>query len=145
MSHSPIVHGLPHREPFLFVDEVLELVPGISAVCSKTFPVEEPFFRGHFPGSPIVPGVIITEALAQASGIAASEGGIRRSFRLSAIRQMKFLRAVGPGEKIILSVEKRGEIGGLLQFSGTAAVEKKTVAEGIIVLSEVSQERSARS
>ncbi len=141
MPHSPLTYGLPHREPFLFVDEVLELAPGVSAVCSKTFPIEEPFFRGHFPGDPIVPGVILTEAIAQASGIAASHEGNRRSFRLSAIRQMKFLRAVRPGEKVVLHVEKRGEIGGLLQFSGTAEVEKLTVAEGIIVLSEVSEER----
>lgn len=140
MPASPIAHGLPHREPFLFVDEVLELVPGVSAVCSKTFPVEEPFFRGHFPGDPIVPGVILAEALAQASGIAAGRGENRRSFRLSAIRQMKFLRAVSPGEKIVLRVEKRGEIGGLLQFSGTAEVEQTIVGEGIIVLSEVSDE-----
>jgi 3-hydroxyacyl-[acyl-carrier-protein] dehydratase len=142
---SPIALGLPHREPFIFVDEVLELTPGESAVCSKSFSVEEPFFRGHFPGDPIVPGVILTEALAQASGIAAGRAGIRRSFRLSAIRQMKFLRAVRPGETIRLKVEKRGEIGGLLQFSGAAEVEGATVAEGILVLSEVSEGNSQGS
>jgi 3-hydroxyacyl-[acyl-carrier-protein] dehydratase len=138
---SPTAFGLPHRQPFIFIDEVLELTPGTSAVCSKTFSVEEPFFRGHFPGDPIVPGVILAEALAQASGIAAGRKENRRSFRLSAIRQMKFLRAVHPGDRIVLRVEKRGEIGGLLQFSGTAEVEQIPVAEGIIVLSESSNGR----
>lgn len=133
---DPKAFGLPHREPFLFVDAVLDVTPGVSAVCRKSFPPSEPFFSGHFPGEPIVPGVILAEALAQASGIAA--GDPSRSFRLSAIRQMKFLRAVRPGEVILLKVEKRAEMSGLLQFSGVAEVEGAVVAEGIIVLSEVS-------
>ena len=65
MSPSdPVALGLPHREPFIFVDEVLALIPGESAEARKVFPLEEPFFRGHFPGDPLVPGVILTEALA---------------------------------------------------------------------------------
>ena len=62
---DPVALGLPHRAPFVFVDEVRVLVPGESAECAKTFPPAEPFFAGHFPGDPLVPGVLLTEALAQ--------------------------------------------------------------------------------
>ena len=72
---DPIGHGLPHREPFVFVERVVECAPGGRAVCVKTFAEGEPFFRGHFPGNPIVPGVILTEALAQTAGIAAGGAG----------------------------------------------------------------------
>lgn len=75
MHHDPIDYGLPHREPFIFIDAVIEAQPGVKAVCAKTFKADEPFFRGHFPGDPIVPGVILTEALAQTAGIAAGGGG----------------------------------------------------------------------
>lgn len=126
--------GLPHREPFIFVDEVTELQPGERAVGRKTFPPEEPFFRGHFPGDPLVPGVILAEALAQLAGIAAGQPG--RSFRLTAIKGMKFLAAVRPAEVVILSAQKVGAVGGLWQFAVRAVVGEITVAEGSVVLSE---------
>ena len=71
---DPIALGLPHRAPFIFVDVVLELQPGDSATCRKCFAPGEPFFRGHFPGDPIVPGVILVEALAQTLGNADKNG-----------------------------------------------------------------------
>ena len=95
-------------------------------------------FAGHFPGNPIVPGVIITEALAQAAGIAAASGypeAERPVFLLSAIRMMKFLRAVRPGEAIDLRAEKVAATEGLLQFKVEARVGGATVAEGQLVLS----------
>lgn len=131
---DPIALGLPHRAPFVFVDSVIELAPGESALGSKTFPPDEPFFRGHFPGDPLVPGVILTEALAQMAGIAAAQSG--RAFRLTAIKGMKFLAAVRADEEIRLSARKMGAVGGLWQFEVRATVREKTVAEGIVVLSE---------
>src|SRR5213595_27018 len=128
MPLDPIALGLPHREPFVFVDVVLARVPGESALAEKTFALEEPFFRGHFPGNPLVPGVILTEALAQTAGIAAGQAG--RSFLLSAIRQMKFLRAVPPETRVTFYAEKTGEIGGLLQFHVRANIGDEPVAEG---------------
>lgn len=139
-SSDPTQYGLPHREPFIFVDEVLAVVPGRSARCSKFFAASEPFFRGHFPGAPLVPGAILTEALAQTAGIAAGPaqagGGRDGSYRLSAIKQMKFLTPVLPDTLVELSATKTAEMGGLLQFGVAATVEGRIVAEGVIVLSE---------
>jgi 3-hydroxyacyl-[acyl-carrier-protein] dehydratase len=132
---DPIACGLPHREPFIFIDAVLQVQPGESAVCEKSFPPEEPFFRGHFPGDPLVPGVIIAEALAQTAGIAAGQPG--RGFRLTAIKGMKFLRAVRPREVLTLSARKIAAVGGLWQFEVSARVSEAAVAEGVVVLSEV--------
>ena len=90
---DPVALGLPHRAPFIFVDEVCALTPGESALCRKTFAADEPFFRGHFPGDPLVPGVLLAEALAQTAGLAAGHAG--RGFRLTAIKGMKFCARSG--------------------------------------------------
>ena len=133
-GNDPISLGLPHREPFVFVDAVSELKPGESATCTKVFPADTPFFAGHFPGNPIVPGVILSEALAQTAGIVAGEPG--KAFLLSAIRGMKFPAAARPDELIQLHARKLGTVGGLWQFEVRAAVQDRVVAEGSIVLSE---------
>lgn len=133
-GEDPVALGLPHREPFIFVDRVTGLRPGESAECVKMFPVETPFFAGHFPGAPLVPGVILAEALAQTAGLAAGQAG--RGFRLTAIRTMKFPAAAGPGEEIHLAARKAAVVGGLWQFEVRASVGARTVAEGVIVLSE---------
>ena len=133
-ARDPVALGLPHRAPFVFVDEVRALAPGESAECGKTFAPDEPFFRGHFPGDPLVPGVILTEALAQTAGLAAGQPG--RAFRLSAIRAMKFLRAVRPADEITLSARKVAVVGALWQFEVAARVRGEVVAEGVVVLSE---------
>lgn len=136
-SSDPIAYGLPHRAPFVFVDEVREVIPGSAAKCAKVFSETEPFFAGHFPGDPLVPGVILSEALAQTAGIAAGRAETRKSYRLSAIKLMKFLKPVRPHDEVFLEACKIAEIGGLLQFQVTARVGSETVAEGVIVLSEV--------
>ena len=130
-SQDPVAFGLPHRKPFLFVDRVTGHVPGTEADGEVTFAAEDPMFLGHFPGNPIVPGVILTEALAQIAGIA---GSSENGFLLSAIRAMKFPSPARPGEKILLRAEKTGSLGGLVQFSVTAGVGGRIVAEGQVVL-----------
>jgi 3-hydroxyacyl-[acyl-carrier-protein] dehydratase len=134
MPLDPIALGLPHRAPFIFVDEVTARDAGESAVCTKRFAPDEPFFRGHFPGDPLVPGVILAEALAQTAGLAAGQPG--RGFRLSAIKAMKFPVAARPDETITLHARKAGAVGGLWQFEVRAVVGDRVVAEGAVVLSE---------
>jgi len=130
--------GLPHRPPFVFVREIVNCEPGQSVDARTSFDPNDPMFAGHFPGNPIVPGVILTEALAQAAGIAAASGypeNAQPLFLLSAIRTMKFLQAVRPGERIDLRAEKIAATDVLLQFKVTASVAAATVAEGQLVLS----------
>jgi 3-hydroxyacyl-[acyl-carrier-protein] dehydratase len=131
--------GLPHRPPFVFVRKLNACEPGVFAECETSFSPNDPMFAGHFPGDPLVPGVILTEALAQTAGIAAASTHSENSqprFLLSAIRQMKFFEAVRPEQKIILRARKLAEIGGLLQFKVEAEVDQKRVAEGELVLSK---------
>jgi 3-hydroxyacyl-[acyl-carrier-protein] dehydratase len=134
--NDPRSLGLPHREPFVFVDEVVAATEG-QAECFKVFSPSDPMFRGHFPGNPIVPGVILVEALSQTAGIAGAWGSERRGFLLSAIRQMKFPAAARPGKRIVLRAQKTGTIGGLWMFEVSAEVDGTIVASGQIVLSEI--------
>jgi 3-hydroxyacyl-[acyl-carrier-protein] dehydratase len=128
--------GLPHREPFVFVDEVITVLEG-EAHCLKVFSLDDPMFRGHFPRNPIVPGVILAEALAQTAGIAGAWGSHDRHFLLSAIRNMKFPAAARPEERIALYAKKTAEIGGLWMFDVRAEAKENIVAEGQIVLNEI--------
>jgi 3-hydroxyacyl-[acyl-carrier-protein] dehydratase len=139
---DPVLAGLPHRPPFVFVRELIQCVPGIVADCAMIFRKDDPMFAGHFPGNPMVPGVILTEALAQTAGIAAASGqpeGTHAVFLLSAIRGMKFFRAVRPEERLELRAEKMAQMDDLLQFNVHAKVDGILVAEGQLVLS-VAQE-----
>jgi len=103
-------------------------------------------FAGHFPGNPLVPGVILAEALAQTAGIAAASAFPKDAcpfFLLSAIRGMKFFSAVQPEEEILLHAEKLAQVDELFQFKVQASVKGKLVAEGQLVLSLVSKNSAA--
>lgn len=116
LSREQIKEIIPHRDPFLFLDEVLELVPGERVVAVKAVRDEEPHFKGHFPGKPVMPGVLIIEALAQAGAVAALSLPENRG-RLAlfaGIDGVKFKRMVVPGDTLRLEVEMtrmRGPIG----------------------------------
>lgn len=130
--------SLPHAPPFVFVREVISCEPGRSVEARTSFDADDPMFAGHFPGNPLVPGVILTEALAQTAGIAGASGHpetARPMFLLSAIRTMKFFKAVRPEETIDLRAEKLGEVEGMVQFKVAASVNGVLVAEGQLVLS----------
>jgi len=121
----------------VFVRRLLRCESGHLAECSALFARDDPMFAGHFPGNPLVPGVILTEALAQTAGIAAASGFAENptpSFLLSAIRGMKFLTAVRPEEEILLRATKLAQVGDLWQFQVEARVDEKLVAEGQLVL-----------
>lgn len=136
-NFSPFL-GLPHRPPFIFVREILKCDPGVSVEAATSFASDDPMFAGHFPGNPLVPGVILTEALAQTAGIAAASGypdEAKPLFLLSAIRGMKFFQAVRPEEQIELRAEKLAQVDDLVQFKVEASVRGVRVAEGQLVLS----------
>jgi 3-hydroxyacyl-[acyl-carrier-protein] dehydratase len=132
---DPIQLGLPHRPPFIFIDEVTSIEAGRSACAVKRFSPQEPFLEGHFPGNPIIPGVLIAEALAQTAGIAIGAPG--KMFLLTAIRAMKFLRPVRPEERVDLFAECLSEMNGLAQCAVWATCEGEPVAEGQLVLALV--------
>ena len=140
MTGSNPLDLLPHRAPFVFVDRIVELEPGLRAVGVKKIAADEWYLRGHFPGNPLVPGVILVEALAQVAGIALNSeqpDACRRTY-LSAIRSAKFLRPVLPGEEITLVAQRRAQLGVVTQFAVTASVNGAIVAEGEVVLGWVS-------
>jgi 3-hydroxyacyl-[acyl-carrier-protein] dehydratase len=131
-------HGLPHRPPFVFVKDIIECEPGESAQARTVFDLDDPIFAGHFPGNPIVPGVILTEALAQVAGITAASGypdASRPLFLLSAIRTMKFFVAARPGDQITLHAERIAGTDALIQFKVRATIDEAVAAEGQLVLS----------
>ncbi len=128
---------LPHREPFVFVDKILEHLPGISARCEKTFCADLPFFAGHFPGNPIVPGVLLVEAMAQTAGIAARNPAMEaRVMLLAAISRMKFHSPLGPGATVILSAALTNKSSGMLFFDVEATEGERVVAKGSLILAE---------
>jgi 3-hydroxyacyl-[acyl-carrier-protein] dehydratase len=125
--------ALPHRFPMLLVDRVEELIVDESIVAIKAVTINEPFFAGHFPGRPIMPGVLIVEALAQAAGILAVESlglaGTGKLVYFMAIDGAKFRSPVEPGVLLRLEasfVQKRASV---CKFSGRALVDGKLVAE----------------
>jgi 3-hydroxyacyl-[acyl-carrier-protein] dehydratase len=123
----------------VFVREIVSCDPGRCVTARTSFAADDPMFAGHFPENPLVPGVILTEALAQTAGIAAASGypeTARPLFLLSAIRTMKFLRAIRPEEEVDLQAEKLGQMEGMVQFKVLASVKGVPAAEGQLVLSE---------
>ncbi len=128
---------LPHREPFVFVDKILEHHPGVSARCEKTFHAHLPFFAGHFPGQPIVPGVLLVEAMAQTAGISAQNPGREaRVMLLAGISRMKFHCSVGPGSTVILSAALTKSSSGMLFFDVETTEGDRPVAAGHLILAE---------
>lgn len=122
---------LPHRYPFLLVDRVVEIQPGKKAVGIKNVSVNEGFFQGHFPEYPIMPGVLIIEAMAQVAGILAfrSGAGEGKSVYFMSIERAKFRRPVVPGDQVKLEVNVLQQRGNVWRFSGSAFVDEKTAAE----------------
>ena len=122
---------LPHRYPFLMIDRVLDFTPGESLTAIKNVTINEPIFTGHFPTMPIFPGVLILEALAQATGILGFKTVTERSenelYLFAAIDEARFKKPVVPGDQLVLEVKFLKERRNLWKFYGEAKVDGQVV------------------
>jgi 3-hydroxyacyl-[acyl-carrier-protein] dehydratase len=135
---------LPHRYPFLLVDRVVELVPEQSIVAIKNVTINEPFFEGHFPGHPVMPGVLIVEALAQASGLLIGLSGTMtdkddRIFYLAKVDNARFLRPVVPGDQLRLEVQLKRRLRSMGIFTARARVDGADAATCELMCAETTR------
>lgn len=140
MNIHEILKLLPHRYPFLMIDRVLEVDPGVRVVALKNVSVNEPCFQGHFPGIPVFPGVLIVEAIAQAAGIVAMSANPemgKKVVYLAALDGFRFRKPVIPGDALRISVEKVTEKRSIWKFAATVEVDGKLVAEGEVMATVV--------
>jgi 3-hydroxyacyl-[acyl-carrier-protein] dehydratase len=133
---------LPHRYPFLLVDRVLELEPNQRILAVKNVSINEPFFQGHFPGHPVMPGVLVLEALAQAGGLLTQlsatgvDAGDEKLFYLVKIDNARFSRMVVPGDRLMLEVRLKRMIRNMAMYECSASVDGKQVASADILCAE---------
>ena len=139
MKFDEILQSLPHAFPFRMIDRVLEIEPGKKAIAIKNVSIDEPFFQGHFPKEPVMPGILMVEALAQTAGLA-----FHSSFEkedegvpfLARVDEFRLKRKVVPGDQIILEAEILHIFSNLAKVKVLAKVGEETVAEGILVLAK---------
>jgi 3-hydroxyacyl-[acyl-carrier-protein] dehydratase len=140
LLYEDIIKILPHRYPFLFVDRIVELEPGKKVVGMKNVTLNEPFFQGHFPGRPIMPGVLIVEAMAQTGGVLAGlstpgftgEAG-QQLIYFMAIDKVKFRKPVVPGDQLVFRVVPLRAGSRVWKMAGKAFVNDALVAEAELV------------
>ncbi len=138
LNYEDIIKILPHRYPFLMIDRVIELELGKRVVAIKNVTANEPYFQGHFPGIPIMPGVLIVEAMAQAGGVLArltiSNGEVKGDVEpvyFMSIDKVKFRKPVVPGDQLRLEVEAIRTGSRVWKLQGRAFVDSELVAEGV--------------
>ena len=152
MDAPEIAALLPHRYPFLLVDRVVEVEVGKRIVAIKNVSVNEPFFAGHFPGYPIMPGVLLCEAVVQAGGILARltstevDDQAQMLAMLTSLDRVRFRQKVTPGDQLRLEVEAVRRRGAFWKMRGVARVDGKTAAElEFTVVFEVDRPQEAGS
>jgi beta-hydroxyacyl-ACP dehydratase FabZ len=132
-----IMAFLPHRYPFILVDRIVEMIPHERIVGLKNVTMNEPFFQGHFPGAPVMPGVLIVEAMAQAGGILAyasrGEDQEKELVYFMGIDKARFRKPVIPGDQLILEMISTKTRGNVFKMSGKASVDGALVAEAEIM------------
>ena len=134
-----IMEMLPHRYPFLLVDRIMKLIPDDRIVAMKNVTINEPFFQGHFPGKPVMPGVLIIEAMAQAGGILAYQTAPaeqrNRLIYFMGMDKVRFRKMVVPGDQIIFEAKIIKFRTKVAKMSGTATVDDQLVAEAELMAS----------
>ncbi|MBH0205132.1 MAG: 3-hydroxyacyl-ACP dehydratase FabZ [Nitrospiraceae bacterium] len=126
---------LPHRYPFLLVDRVIELEPGRRIVAIKNVTINEPFFQGHFPGRPVMPGVLIVEAMAQAGGVLVFKSGESSGkpvVYMTGIDEAKFRRPVVPGDQLRFEIDVLKKRPPFWKMQGKAFVDNEMVCEAVV-------------
>jgi 3-hydroxyacyl-[acyl-carrier-protein] dehydratase len=140
-----ILNAIPHRYPFLLIDRVVDLIPGESATGIKNVSVNEPFFAGHFPNHPVMPGVLIIESMAQTSAVLVvttlGPDAAGKVVYFMSIDGAKFRRPVMPGDQLRVTVSRKQRRGPVWKFEGVARVGDAVVAEA--VYSAMIMERAA--
>ena len=147
MEIDEILATIPHRYPFLLIDRIVELQRGTSAVGIKNVSVNEGFFQGHFPGNPIMPGVLIIEALAQVGAVAALSAPEHRGKLglFAGIDGVRFRRQVRPGDQLRLEVSLDRLRRGVGRAAARASVDGTTAAEGTLTFAIVADPHAAGS
>jgi 3-hydroxyacyl-[acyl-carrier-protein] dehydratase len=137
IERSEIETMIPHRPPFLWIDRVEELEPGVRCVAVKFVDPKDPIFAGHFPAKPILPGVLLIEAVAQTAGVmlgsAAARSAVGTGARvalLAAVNRFKFFKPVTPGQELRIETKKLTDAGQMAYISGTVWVDGEIVASG---------------
>lgn len=141
MDIEAIRAHLPHRYPFLLVDRVVALEPGVSIEAYKNLSINEPYFDGHFPGNPVFPGVLLVEAMAQAAGILGfktmgktpADGSI---YYLVGVDNLRFKRPCVPGDQVRLHAKIVSERRGIWKFEVSATVDGSTCASATILCAD---------